>query len=204
MFENAGRESEAHPAFRGIDPGGLANRPTGGMRCRFPALRLVLLLWAVLGWGCSGDPGTGPVEVKWDRDACTRCNMVLSDRHHAAQVRHTPDTGGRSRVYKFDDIGCAVVWLDRQPWRDAPDVEIWVTDHRNGDWLDARSAYYVTGQLTPMQYGLGARPGAAPGALTFAEAKEHIHRIEREQNVHGGPAGHAARHDHGTITGEDL
>ena len=55
---------------------------------RNAALALLLLLAA-----CSGDPGTGPAEVTWDRDACARCNMVLSDRHHSAQVRHTPPGG---------------------------------------------------------------------------------------------------------------
>lgn len=161
---------------------------------RFPALLVILFIGAtILLAGCSGDAGTGPVEVKWDRDACERCNMVLSDRHHAAQIRHTPAGGGRSRVYKFDDIGCAVLWLDQRPWRQEPGVEIWVTDHRSGDWLDARTAHYVTGQLTPMQYGLGAQPDPAPGSLSFTEAAEHIYRVERELNVHGGNLDHHAR-----------
>ena len=141
--------------------------------------------------GCSGDPGTGPVEVKWDRDVCTRCNMVLSDRRHAAQVRHTPADGGRSRLYRFDDIGCAVLWLEQQPWRGERGVEIWVTDHRDGRWLDARQAHFVTGQLTPMQYGLGAQTEAGHDTLTFAEASAHIQRVEREFNIHGGNLGHA-------------
>ncbi|MCB1726823.1 MAG: hypothetical protein KDI22_05265, partial [Gammaproteobacteria bacterium] len=87
----------------------------------------LLIATALLLAGCSGDPGTGPVEVKWDRDVCTRCNMVLSDREHSAQVRYTPADGKRSQVRKFDDLGCAVLWLDQQPWHDEPGVEIWVT-----------------------------------------------------------------------------
>ena len=93
---------------------------------------LLLIAATALLLGCSGDPGTGPVEVKWDRDICTRCNMVLSDREHSAQVRYTPGDGKRSQVRKFDDLGCAVLWLDQQPWRTESGVEIWVTDHRNG------------------------------------------------------------------------
>ena len=139
---------------------------------------------------CSGDPGTGPVEVKWDRDVCTRCNMVLSDRQHAAQVRHTPADGSRGQLKKFDDLGCAVLWLDQQPWHAEPGVEIWVTDHRDGHWLDARSAFYMTGQLTPMQYGLGAQAEPADGSLDFDQARRHIQQVEQQFNIHGGNLGH--------------
>ena len=135
---------------------------------------------------CSGDPGSGPVEVKWDRDVCQRCNMVLSDRRHAAQVRYTPGEGQRSQVQVFDDLGCAVLWLDRQAWRNDPAVEIWVTDRQTGKLLDARTAYYLPGQLTPMQYGLGAQTEHIAGTLDFAAAREHIYAIEERFNVHGG------------------
>jgi len=83
--------------------------------------------------------------------------MVLSDRHYGAQIRVPPGEGRKwGKVYKFDDIGCAVLWMDQQPWKEGPAIEIWVADHRDGQWLDARSAYYVTGKTTPMEYGLGA------------------------------------------------
>ena len=140
--------------------------------------------------GCSGDPGTGPVEVKWDRDTCVRCNMVLSDPAHSAQVRYTPVDGSRSRVHLFDDIGCALLWLGQQPWRDERGVEVWVNDHRDGAWIDARTAHYVRGRITPMQYGLGAQRDPAAGALDFARAIEHIHGVERRFNIHGGNLDH--------------
>lgn len=152
--------------------------------------RIGIVLAMLLLAACSGDPGTGPVEVKWDRDVCTRCNMVLSDRQHAAQVRYTPVDGSRGQVKKFDDLGCAVLWLEQQPWHAEPGVEIWVTDHRDGHWLDARTAFYVTGQLTPMQYGLGAQAEPADGALDFGQARRHIDQVEQQFNIHGGNLGH--------------
>ena len=154
---------------------------------RPPLITALLLLLAA----CSGDPGSGPVEVKWDRDTCARCNMVLSDRQHAAQVRYTPADGSRGQVKKFDDLGCAILWLDQQPWHDEAGVEVWVSDLRNGRWLDAPSAYYLTGRLTPMQYGLGAQSEVVPDALDFARAREHVYEVERRFNVHGGNLDHA-------------
>jgi nitrous oxide reductase accessory protein NosL len=132
-----------------------------------------------------GDPDTGPVDVKWDRIACERCRMVLSDRHHAAQVR-VRQPNGRNRAYLFDDLGCAVIWLEDKPAKDDPATEIWVNDWRTGNWIDARTAFYVPGQVTPMEYGLGAQPEPTPGGLTFAQAREHIFEVERKYNVHGG------------------
>jgi copper chaperone NosL len=130
---------------------------------------------------CSRDAGTGPVAVKWDRQTCERCRMVLSDRKHAAEIR-AESAQGRSKVHFFDDIGCAVIWLQDKPFRTAPGTQIWVTDWRTGKWIDARKAYYVPGQVTPMDYGLGAQSEPQPGALTFAQAKAQIFEVEK----HGG------------------
>jgi hypothetical protein len=140
---------------------------------------------------CSGDPGTGPADVKWDRDTCVRCNMVLSDRRHSAQVRYQPADAKRSQVWKFDDFGCAVLWLDQQPWHDDAGVEFWVNDRHDGGWIDARTAHYLPGQLTPMQYALGAQTEASADTLDYARAREQVYTIERRFNVHGGNLEHA-------------
>lgn len=124
-----------------------------------------------------GKPDSGPVAVKWDRDTCDRCGMVLSDRKHAAQIRGGPE-GQRARVYKFDDIGGAIAWLDGQPWKDAPATEFWVTDHRDGRWIDGRRAVYLGGQMTPMDFGYGAQDEPAAGGLSYAQARAAI--LERE------------------------
>lgn len=145
----------------------------------------ILLLSMLLFLGACGDPGTGPVDVKWDRTTCERCRMILSDRRHAAQVR-VPTPDGGSKVYAFDDLGCAVIWLERQPARADSATEIWVTDWRSGDWIDARTAHYVPDQSTPMAYGLGAQIEPGAGTLDYAQAREHIFEVERKFNVHGG------------------
>ncbi len=141
--------------------------------------------------GCGDEPATGPVAPKWDRVACERCRMVLSDRRHAAQVR-IKEPNGKSQVFFFDDIGCAVIWLNNKPRRDDPQVEkaeIWVNDWRNGEWIDARAASYLSGRETPMQYSLGAQSEPVEAALDYAAAKAHIFDVEHRFNRHGGSLG---------------
>jgi nitrous oxide reductase accessory protein NosL len=144
---------------------------------------LVLLFVGLLG-ACSGDPDSGPKSVKWDRDSCERCRMVVSDRSYAAQVRYRPQGSPRSKVLYFDDIGCAVLWLEDKPWKDQADTELWVIDYRSGEWIDARKAFYLPGRKTPMDYGLAAQVEAIDGALDFKQTKAHVWVVEERINAH--------------------
>ena len=150
-------------------------------RCHYYFLFATLTL--VLS-ACSGGPETGPVEVKWDQNNCERCRMMLSDHYFAAQIRYYPEDK-RSRVVKFDDIGCATLWLKDQQWKNDPKTQIWVTDHRSGQWIDATTATYIRKNNSPMGYDLGAQAEAEPDGLNFAEAKQIIEEIENKFNVHG-------------------
>lgn len=134
--------------------------------------------------GCSGEPKAGPVEVKWDRDACERCRMVLSDRAHAAEVRQ-PLADGRSKVHLFDDVGCAVIWLRDKDWRDDPKTEFWVAGREGDGWLNARNPFYITGDTTPMEYGVGAIAVQQPGAMDFPAMTAYVLEREERFNQHG-------------------
>ena len=149
------------------------------------SLWIGFICWVLL-VGCSRAPETGPGEVRWDRDMCARCIMTVSDPHYSAQVRGGP-AGESTRLYLFDDLGCAVIWLEKQTWKDDVRTEVWVNDHRDGEWIVARSAVYVTGKTTPMDYGLGAQGEPAEGALDFAQAVEHIKNRKRPHQ-HGMPS----------------
>ncbi len=139
----------------------------------------VLLLLGLA--ACSGKPQTGPGKVRWDQVSCERCRMALSDPHFSAQVRGATE-GHRSKLYFFDDVGCAVLWLREQPWRDRAGTEMWVNDYQTGDWLDAFKASYTRGQITPMDFGLGARPDSGQGSLNYKQAVQEI--LSREEQLH--------------------
>lgn len=133
--------------------------------------RLLVALMLLLALaGCGREPKTGPVEVKWDRDTCVRCNMALSDKRYAAQVRGGP----KHQAFKFDDFGCVVFWLRDKPWADDPATEIWVMDLRSDKWIDARKAYYVPNKMTPMAYGFGAVALPEPGSVNYEEARKQV------------------------------
>lgn len=117
---------------------------------------------------CSGEPLSGPVDIKWDRDVCERCKMVISDRQYAAQVRDP-----NKKVHKFDDFGDAIFFLEHQTWP-AQGIEFWVADMHSNHWLDARKAHYLGGKRTPMGYGYGALAEPSPGTVSYDEARRAI------------------------------
>ena len=151
-------------------------------------LQILIVFITILFLSACGDKQTGPADIKWDRDACDRCQMMLSDRNFSAQIRVFPE-GERSKVFQFDDIGCASLWLDaaqQQTWKADSKTQIWVTDYTSGEWIDAQKAWYVKEQITPMNYGLGAVMSNQANTLDFEQAKVHIQEVEKKLNIHGG------------------
>ena len=117
-------------------------------------IRVGLLLAVVVltQTGCEKRSTTEVKEVHWDRDMCARCVMVVSDRQNTTQVRN-PKTG---KTYMFDDIGCAILWFKEEKISWSQEAVIWITDIHSGEWIDARTAYYDTENVTPMGYGFSA------------------------------------------------
>jgi nitrous oxide reductase accessory protein NosL len=115
---------------------------------------------------------SGPQPIHYDREVCEICNMIISDPHFAAEAR-TPE----GELHKFDDIGDAIHWMIRQDWYKAgkQPKEFWVMNMRDGKtWLDARKAWYLPKQISPMDYGYGAVAEKADGAVSFEEMKKAV------------------------------
>ncbi len=132
---------------------------------------------------CEKKDPTSLNDVHWDRDMCERCKMVVSDRHHTVQVINIEN--GRS--YMFDDIGCAILWFDDEKITWANKSKIWVTDLSTGKWIDARTAFYDTQNITPMAYGFAAHHGKesikkGEEIINFEEMSKRIFIIEEKNN----------------------
>ncbi|MEO5367352.1 MAG: nitrous oxide reductase accessory protein NosL [Magnetococcus sp. WYHC-3] len=135
------------------------------------APQCMALVTGLLLAGCDNTPPGGPVAVHWDRDTCSACRMLLSDRRYAAQV-----LDGSRQHRLFDDPGEMLHWLCKNRRSGDGALILWVTDAGDGSWLPARHAHYETGHLTPMGYGLGARRQPAPQTLDYAAALAWIAR----------------------------
>ena len=148
---------------------------------RFSLILMMGIFSLLVFSGCEKKPIGAVQQMHWDRDMCERCKMAISKRKFAVQIID-PKTG---KDYKFDDIGCAVLWLDEEkiPWKNK--AIIWITDARTGKWIDARKAKYAGGAITPMAFGFVAysEETLPKGAQIFdlAEITEKIKAIE-EQN----------------------
>ena len=127
--------------------------------------------------GCKkGNWPEGMVEIKWDRNTCVRCNMVISDRRFAAEMRG----GANNTVFMFDDIGCLVFWLrdkaDKYSWMTDAATRLWVADSESKSrdemqWLDPRQASYVS-KTSPMGYNFGAVGSLQAGGVDFNEMRQ--------------------------------
>lgn len=150
---------------------------------KFNFLFLLMFLPFVGFTGCEKKP-VGEVEpMHWDRDMCERCKMAISERKFAVQVIN-PQNG---RVYKFDDIGCALLWMDEEkiPWKEK--AIIWITDAKSGKWINARTALYADGAITPMAFGFGAytKETLPKGAkvFDFTEVTKRVKEIEAQNSA---------------------
>ncbi len=145
-------------------------------RLSLGAFVLTPLAAALSGCGKSAWP-EGMVEIKWDRETCPRCSMVISDRRFAVEVRGGP----KDTVVKFDDIGCFTFWVrDRikeMPWLAEPATRMWVADSSSKGkdviWLDPRKAQFIT-KTSPMGYNFGAVAYPQMGSLDFEGMRQHV------------------------------
>jgi hypothetical protein len=93
--------------------------------------------------------------------------MLVSDKRYAAQV---VDQNGEHRF--FDDIGCMVLWTSAHQ----PAARAWVREEATATWADARTARYVQGARTPMDFGFEAR---SDGPLGFEAVRDAV--LERKR-----------------------
>jgi copper chaperone NosL len=116
------------------------------MKSISPLLVALTLLVAA----CASAEASGPPDIKYGRDICVNCGMIISEARFATAYR-TP--GGEEK--KFDDLGDMVVYgIDSGELAQASGV--WVHDFETEEWTEATSAFYVPtlAAATPMGHGI--------------------------------------------------
>ena len=124
-------------------------------------MRALALVACVALFSCE-ESSPKPEDPIWGKQACAHCSMLVSEKPPAAQV--LPVKGTRKF---FDDVGCMVAWEDRE----APQLKArWVRNPVGDGWVDATTAHYLGGQITPMDFGfLPAEEG-----ISFEEMKTAV------------------------------
>ncbi len=146
---------------------------------KFKLLCLLLITIGLFFSGCEKKKIGGVEKIHWDRDMCERCKMAISERKFAFQIVN-PKSG---KTYKFDDIGCAILWMDEEkiPWKNK--AILWITDAKTGKWINARKALYTDDSITPMAYGLAAyTKDTVPKnheIVNLKQAKKIIYEVEK-------------------------
>lgn len=132
---------------------------------------LLIFVLGLFFTACDSKIDTGVKEVKYDREVCERCKMVISDRNYAVQIVNKTD----GKRYYYDDIGCAVLWFKEKSldWQNS--AVIYVTDANSGKWLDASKAHWTYGANTPMDFGFSANESEVVGVDNF----DYIHVQEQ-------------------------
>jgi len=108
--------------------------------------------------GEDGHWAEGMTPIKWDRDVCVRCKMIISDPRFAVEIKGGP----KNTTFKFDDMGCAATWrvekLTEYPWMADAKTGFWVADYsaKGEKWLNALSAHFQAGRTSPMGYNYAA------------------------------------------------
>ena len=77
------------------------------------------------------------------------------------------------KAYFFDDIGCAVLWLQKKEGME--NARIWVNDKKTTEWIDATEANWVFGDKhTPMGYGFAATKSPVENPISFKAVVKKI------------------------------
>lgn len=147
---------------------------------------LFVVLLGLFFTACNSQIDTKPKDVKFDREICERCKMIISDRNYVAQVVNPKD--GKS--YYYDDIGCAILWFEESNilWKD--EAIIYVADAKTGKWLDAKNAFWTYGAITPMNFGFSAYENKQDGVENFALSYVIEKIKERKPSNNHGHMGH--------------
>lgn len=122
-------------------------------RCALVLLALVSLLLA----GCSGEPLSGPPQLRLGRDECRECGMIISENRCSSGL--LLERAGRREYVLFDDIGC-MLDVERGGLDGATVIDRFVHDYATRAWTRAADATFLLADReklqTPMSSGMVA------------------------------------------------
>jgi hypothetical protein len=110
----------------------------------------------------SGNIEQKPIKIIPNKMQDPYCLMKLESSIDAVEV-----ISPSGNTWFFDDIGCAVLWLEDKSFKDRAKIYIFSTDTK--EWIDAKKAYYKMGIKTPMLHGFGAYKDKIGGYMDYQQ-----------------------------------
>ena len=110
---------------------------------------IISVLLALALGACNTPEASGPPEIKYGRDICEECGMIIDDERFAAGYRRSD---GSEQV--FDDLGGLLVSV--RGTTELNDTEVWVHDYQTKMWIRTDDAFFVRTDevVSPMGYGI--------------------------------------------------
>jgi len=106
------------------------------------------------------------IDIKANEYSCAKCKMDVASLDYATQaVKKNGDT------YFFDDIGCMILWLEKNSEEIATTYVMTLDTHK---WIKAEQARYSRIAPSPMGYGFGAVEASKAGLISYDEMKTYM------------------------------
>ncbi len=112
--------------------------------------------------------GTAQEKIKFGKEQCTHCRMIIKDQLHVAQA-----IDKKGNIYSFDAIECLINYLKEN--REDKYQSLLVSDYSNrGKLIEAKTALYLKSKSIPSPMG------------AFLSAFQNRHAAEQIKSEKGG------------------
>lgn len=128
---------------------------------------------------CAVNADLNPKKVKIGTDKCAKCQMIIEEDHYVVQAAN--DEGD---VKFFDDFGCYVRYKENVLWNrfsGKNKFAVWITDADSGAWIPIEKAWFREGDVSPMNYGIGAMKNKSKNSFDYKTAVSKINKIVEER-----------------------
>ena len=112
-----------------------------------------------------------PQPIKYGREDCDGCKMTIADERFGAELITT-----KGKYYKFDDLSCMILFLDKATVnKEEIDKELVIDYPNRNKFLDVTQATYYVGEdvHSPMN-GNAAAFSNKSDALKFQQGKQGV------------------------------
>lgn len=122
-----------------------------------------------------GNISQTPLEIILGKYQDSDCGMIINDLTFASQV-----ISQDGKTWFFHDHGGMVNWLNNKDFKNS--VKIFVMTKDTNRYIDGKTAFYSTNEITPMRYGFGAYENNQDGFIDFEEMSLRVLRKQTLAN----------------------